>query len=354
MSTREAASAEQQRIRDIQATIRARGQELRQTYPVLQHQDAIGLGIFLFAVAGVAISGWAYWVGHINAWLTIPLVALFTSLLHELEHDLIHIQYFRRHKRVQDAMLLVGWILRPGTINPWIRRQLHFLHHKVSGTPQDLEERGIGNGQRYGLLRALVMFDTFTGNILRALLEHPAGQRWQHVRRILRANMPVSVACAMIWYGFLGFHAANGMAALAGTAIDWSAPTLATMAWVNTLVVVLIAPHYLRSFCINFISSNMHYYGGVNTVLQQTQVLNAWFLWPFQLFCFNFGSTHGIHHFVVGEPFYIRQMTAPVAHRVMRENGVRFNDLGTFRRANHFPGREVTEIPASRVASAVH
>ena len=32
-----------------------------------------------------------------------------------------------------------------------------------------------------------------------------------------------------------------------------------------------------------------------------------------------------------------RQMTAPVAHRVMRENGVRFNDLGTFRRANHFP-----------------
>ena len=65
-------------------------------------------------------------------------------------------------------------------------------------------------------------------------------------------------------------------------------------------------------------------------------VLNAWFLWPFQLFCFNVGSTHGIHHFVVGEPFYIRQLTAPAAHRVMRSQGIRFNDLGTFLRANRY------------------
>ena len=337
MSSNAPASVEQQKIKHIQNTIRARGQELRQAHPVLQHQDAIGLGIFLFAVAGVVASGWAYWMGHINAWVTIPLVALFTSLLHELEHDLIHIQYFRRQQWVQNGMLLVGWILRPGTINPWIRRKLHFLHHKVSGTPEDLEERGIGNGQRYGLLRFALMFDTFTGNMVRALVGSPAGEKLQHARRILLANMPISVACAVIWYGFLGFHAANGVAALAGTAIDWSPLTLANMAWVNKFVVVLIAPHYLRSFCINFISSSMHYYGGVNSVLQQTQVLNAWFLWPFQIFCFNFGSTHGIHHFIVGEPFYIRQLTAPVAHRVMRENGVRFNDLGTFRRANRFP-----------------
>ena len=60
-----------------------------------------------------------------------------------------------------------------------------------------------------------------------------------------------------------------------------------------------------------------------------------WML-PFQLFCFNFGATHAIHHFVVKEPFYIRQWTAPVAHRVMREMGVRFNDTATFGRANRF------------------
>jgi hypothetical protein len=31
-----------------------------------------------------------------------------------------------------------------------------------------------------------------------------------------------------------------------------------------------------------------------------------------------------------------KQATAPVAHRVFRENGIRFNDLGTFRRANRY------------------
>jgi hypothetical protein len=66
---------------------------------------------------------------------------------------------------------------------------------------------------------------------------------------------------------------------------------------------------------------------------------------PFQLFCFNFGSTHAIHHFVVRDPFYIRQLTARTAHAALREVGVRFNDVGTFRRANRWgayrPGRAV-------------
>jgi len=57
---------------------------------------------------------------------------------------------------------------------------------------------------------------------------------------------------------------------------------------------------------------------------------------PFQLFCFNFGATHAIHHFVVKEPFYIRHMTAKTAHKVMKEVGVRFNDIGTFRRLNRW------------------
>jgi hypothetical protein len=65
-------------------------------------------------------------------------------------------------------------------------------------------------------------------------------------------------------------------------------------------------------------------------------VLNRWYLVPAQLFCVNFGSTHAIHHFVPNEPFYIRQLTARAAHRAMRDNGVRFNDLGTFRRANRY------------------
>lgn len=336
MNSEQIAADERRSIKIIQDTIRARGKELREQYPILKQQNAIGMAIFLFAVSGVAASAWAYLSGYLTAWVTISLVAIFTSLLHELEHDLIHIMYFRKHKWVQNMMLGVGWVLRPGTINPWVRRELHLWHHKVSGTPQDLEERGIGNGQSYSALRWLIMFDTFTGNLVRGLVEKPEGKRWEHVKRILKANWPVSVICALAWYSFLTFNLVDAMSTAAGAPIEWSAGTSAAMVFLTNLVVILIAPHYLRSFSINFISSNMHYYGGVNSVLQQTQVLNHWSLLPLQLFCFNFGSTHGIHHFVVAEPFYIRQLTAPVAHKVMREHGVRFNDLGTFQRANHY------------------
>ncbi|MNF97548.1 hypothetical protein D3C84_803820 [compost metagenome] len=71
-----------------------------------------------------------------------------------------------------------------------------------------------------------------------------------------------------------------------------------------------------------------------------------------QAFCFNFGSSHGIHHFVVKEPFYIRQLTVPVAHKVMREMGVRFNDFGTFARANRFERREELVAEKGRTAQA--
>ncbi|EDX89618.1 hypothetical protein ADG881_1720 [Alcanivorax sp. DG881] len=37
---------------------------------------------------------------------------------------------------------------------------------------------------------------------------------------------------------------------------------------------------------------------------------------------------------MIRDPFHVRQMTAKRAHGVLKENGVRFNDLGTFRRAN--------------------
>jgi len=69
-----------------------------------------------------------------------------------------------------------------------------------------------------------------------------------------------------------------------------------------------------------------------------------------QAFCFNFGSTHGIHHFVVKEPFYIRQMTTKVAHKVMAEMGVRFNDLGTFTRANRYEREEQAQSQVNQAA----
>ena len=323
--------SEETRIALIRTEIRHRGDELKQAHPWLKHQNIIGMAILVFSVLGVVVTAWLYLLGLISAWLCIPVVAIFTSLLHELEHDLIHKQYFKNNSLVHNLMLLIVWVFRPGTINPWVRRKLHFLHHKTSGTPADIEERGIGNGRDVGFMRLFIMMDTFVGNIVNTLINGPKGKKAHHIFRIILVNAPFAILCAITWYSFLIFHVMDSMGAWV-----WSEQTLNVMNYVDGAVVVLIAPFYLRSFCLNFISSNMHYYGDVKTVSQQTQVLNAWFLWPFQLFCFNFGSTHGIHHFVVGEPFYIRQLTAPAAHRVMRAQGIRFNDLGTFWRANRY------------------
>jgi len=337
------------RIARIRREISADGDRWRERFPILANQNLIGLGIFVIAVAGVGVSGFAYIEGHIGWYICIPLVAFFTSLLHELEHDLIHWQYFRQHKFLHHSMLLVGWVLRPGTINPWIRRRLHFQHHKLSGTEKDMEERGIGNGQQFGALRLLTMLDTFTGNLVNVWMKAPGAHRLRLSLRIVAANFPFAVLCAITWYGFLMFHGMDAMTTWLGIPIAWSEGTLALVSGASPWIVILIAPFYLRSFCLNFISSNMHYFGDVDSLMKQTQVLNHWILWPFQLFCFNFGSTHGIHHFVVREPFYIRQLTARTAHRVMREEGVRFNDLGTFSRANRFTALAVgAEHPVAR------
>lgn len=124
------------------------------------------------------------------------------------------------------------------------------------------------------------------------------------VSRTLVGYAPLGLLNWGAWYVFLGFHLIDFVATLIGAPITWSATSLAVMDGVTFAVVVLVGPNVLRTFCLHFVSSNMHYYGDVEpgNVIQQTQVLNPWWLWPLQAFCCNFGSTHGIHHFVVKEP----------------------------------------------------
>ncbi|MFJ2357946.1 fatty acid desaturase [Pseudomonas fluorescens] len=343
-----------QRSAHIREVVLAKGVELRERYPILQHQDALGAGILAFALAGMIGSAALYITGHMAWWVCLLLNAFFASLTHELEHDLIHSMYFRKQRVPHNLMLGLVWLARPSTINPWIRRHLHLNHHKVSGTETDMEERAITNGEPWGFARLLMVGD----NVMSAFIRMLRAKTWAHkfsiIKRSLKVYAPLALVHWAAWYVFLGFHAANGIAYLMGSPIEWSATTLSVMQVIDIAAVVIIGPNVLRTFCLHFISSNMHYYGDIEAgnVLQQCQVLNPWWLWPLQAFCFNFGSSHGIHHFVVKEPFYIRQMTVPVAHKVMREMGVRFNDFGTFGRANRFVRRDEVVAEEARTAQA--
>jgi hypothetical protein len=80
----------------------------------------------------------------------------------------------------------------------------------------------------------------------------------------------------------------------------------------------------------------MHYHGDVESRLDETQVMSAWYLLPLNLFSCNFGSTHAIHHFYAQQPFYLRQMVAREAHAAFREHGIRYNDAQSLLRGNRF------------------
>lgn len=330
-----------QRTEEIKRVVTAAGAALRQRHPWLRHQDAIGALILAFALLGMAGCGWAWFQDLLPTWLVIPLIAFFASLTHELEHDLIHWMYFRKTPWAHHTMLALCWLARPSTINPWARRELHFAHHKHSGQENDREERAITNGEPWGLARLLMLADAGFSVWWRIRRVPDAAVRRKFWKRAAAIYFPLGWLHWGLWYLFLGICLVDGISRLTGTPISWSTSALSWFAMLQALVVVWIAPNVLRSFCLHFVSSNMHYYGDVEdgNVLQQTQVLNPWWLWPFQAFCCNFGSTHAIHHFVVKEPFYVRQWTAGTAHRVMRELGVRFNDIGSFGRANRWSAK---------------
>ncbi|MCB1555030.1 MAG: fatty acid desaturase [Xanthomonadales bacterium] len=333
----------------VQVAVQTAEQSLRARHPWLNRQDLIGASILVGSLLAMLGCAWAYAEGWMPAWLCIPLVAVFASFTHEIEHDLIHWMYFRKRPWAHHLMMMLAWIARPSTINPWIRRHLHFHHHKHSGTASDVEERSITNGEPWGPIRVLMLADAGFSTLVRAARAPDWRRRWRALWRSALAYFPLGWLHWGLWWAWLATWALDAALDGSWSSANWQAfrPTL------DFLVVVWIAPNVLRSFCLHAVSSNMHYFGDVEdgNLVQQTQVLTVWWLWPLQLFCFNFGGTHAIHHFVVKQPFYLRQWTARPALRALREVGVRFDDFSSLRRANRW-GPTVGARPGSAVAAA--
>jgi membrane protein YdbS with pleckstrin-like domain len=348
-----------EKVQIIRTRVQAAGDQLKARHTWLAHQDLIGLTIQLGSVAGMVLMAVLYLQDVIPAWFTVIAVAIFASFTHEMEHDLIHHMYYKHQPRMQNFLMLLGWLARPSTINPWMRREIHFHHHKVSGSATDLEERGITNGTPWGIKRVLMLADGMLSVVLRPVEmkqmsrlyvrevlkpESKAAFR-QALRKKALAYWPLGTLFWAAWHAFFIWHAIDISASWMGSPIAWSPTALSIMQVLNAVAVCWLIPNVIRSFCLHFISSSMHYFGDVEpgNVMQQTQVFTHPIFWPMQLFCFNFGATHAIHHFVVGQPFYLRQMLASQAHQVMRDMGVRFNDLGSFKRAN----RMFADTPAA-------
>lgn len=339
-----------QRTRIIRKEIQKSYQLFRKKYPILNHQNAIGFTIFIVCLLAATMLGYLWWIDSISLFFLIVGNAFLFGILHELEHDLIHWMYFKENKWIHHTMLLLIWLARPLTINPWIRRIFHYHHHSFSGTLHDVEERGVTNGEKWTWKRLLFTPDLVIGNLLRVrkLFEdissevqkgHLSLDTGNQLKKYgILALIPITIISHVILYAFtiecfLGvlrtFFEWNIQLPL------WISSTLDTL---KPLIYIVLLPNLLRQFCLHLITSNLHYFGDVEkgNVMQQTQIVNAWWTFPLQIFCFFFGWTHAIHHFVVNETFYIRHFTRKKAHQIMKEYGVRFNDFASMKRANRY------------------
>jgi hypothetical protein len=243
---------------------------------------------------------------------------------------------------------------------------LHLHHHRASGSASDLEERSITSGMSWGPLRFLT-----TGDNLLAILLRPR-QTAHEMRSYLRAQpaavksdecarlrlvainalgyAPVGFAHYLAWWAFLVVGAASLVSGVAPAALLASALSAlglgagGTPAWLWPALrfygVAFGAPQFLRTFSLHVVSSNIHYYKGgskAHSLIDQCQIVDSPLFWPFQLFCFNFGATHALHHFLPSQTFYVREAVSRRVRPALVAAGVRFNDLGTFARANRLP-----------------
>jgi fatty acid desaturase len=332
-------------IRNIVSGLRSEFEKIKIKYPIFHFRDGFGLFFFLISILAIFITVYFWSIQLIGSILLILIIAFFTSILHEIEHDLIHDLYFSKNRIIKNFMFFGVWIFRPLTLNPWLRRYWHIYHHQNSGQITDIEERGVTNGEKWSFLRFLITPDLVLGFVL----------RYNRIRKEINlerqkgnfSDKDMKMLKKIVLFGFLPFGVPLYIALYVWVILNVipffniqipSFLDLFIQNYLNPIMYILVLPNYFRQFCLHLITSNMHYYGDIeeDNIIQQTQILNVWWLFPLQLFCFNFGSTHGIHHFVVNEPFYLRQLIAKKAHEIMKRDGVRQNDIGSFFRSNRF------------------
>ena len=157
--------------RQVRAAIRAADDDLIQRWPLLGRNDAMAVLFFSLAWGGAAAICVGWWMGQVATWAAIVGLAFTVSILHEMEHDLIHDLYLHR-PLVRTPVLLSIWLAK-GSLDPWTRGSMHLWHHIVSGQDEDIEERLIGLGLPWGSwsvlgspMRALVALWGSSGRIL--------------------------------------------------------------------------------------------------------------------------------------------------------------------------------------------
>ena len=292
------------------------------SHPWLGRDDLVAAGLFVAATGLIAacVVGWT--AGVLATPWTILGIMLATSVLHEMEHDLIHDLYLA-HPVVRVPVLTTIWFVK-ASIDPWTRGRWHRWHHKVSGQEEDIEERLIGLGLPWGPFRVLITCYPPASIVLKPGLTRAV------LRRVAEGAKNPQLLGPKRW---LALHGVTGLLSVLPLVAIYGLVVGAAWAW--PLLVLWVLPNTIRHGAIAFMSSNSHYtHIQRGVVVQQNQILDHPVFWPLQVLCWNFGATHVVHHFFVRQPFWRRTLIFGEIRQLLVDHGVPANDLQTFRRAN--------------------
>jgi len=321
------------RARAIKKFILQEEARVRKEYPILKYQDAIAMAWFLGSIVLIFAGAYAYLTEQLPWYAVVFLITVPKSILHELEHDLIHGLYFGKNKKMQNIMFGVIWLLKFHG-NPWWRKDIHHWHHRVSGQTNDIEERILGLGIEPGLRRLGV--NSHPVGFMTELLsiKAAAGDKFDLHAMVDRnvTVVPLVIMQKLFLPTLLAMYLMSEETA--------AAYGISTYVWpfVRDFTVLVLLPMVLRAGSLNAMSTGSHYYGDIpsHNAYFQNQILDHWSVLPFQMFCWFFGATHIIHHYIPNQPFYLRSLISKNVFEFMQEKGVRKNDWGIIRRANRW------------------
>ena len=259
---------EKDKARRIRRWIRRGETRLVARVPGLSHQDAIGATLFALSVLGMVGLGWLYWLGRIPAWVCLLGNAFLASILHEIEHDLIHFLYFKRRPFVHNAMMLFVWVFRGNVPHGWYRRNIHFHHHGASGTPTDVEERLLGLGMPWGIRRFLISVDGFMAFLLNASRLEREIPGFRRVDLALAA-LPVYPVFVGVLVSFCLYHVELAVGLTPSVILQTLYPVIAVLA------LAWVFPNYLRQAALQIVSSNVHYYEDVRSIHEEDAGLTS-------------------------------------------------------------------------------
>lgn len=286
--------------RKISDEIRKAESELKEKYPILKKQDFLGMTIFLVSLIMIVFSAIFYYQASVwfptlpsttSTLIVIISVAFWTSMLHELEHDIIHNLYFKSSRWVQDLMFACIWVSKLHG-NPWFRRDLHLKHHIISGQINDAEERLIGLGLPLGWKRMAVTMHPVGSTIV--TMDIVKDCEFLNVKKMNLSSAPIVTIFVLFFKLFSFYVLLQGLVSLYHNEVAEQMllryPILWSLVWDFNMILVI--PNILRQSSLQLMSNVTHYYADIpdKSVYYQNQILDHWICVPFQLLCCNFGK----------------------------------------------------------------